>query len=205
MAGAPAARPPRPCPNASGQRSRENDSSSDEDEGPPCYDGGIDNNYDDTCAPFSNPAPARLRQLDTPQQFDCCQPKRTVAEIAPKNPKLHVAPTRQQLPRPFPGMAGDPAGGSRGSSGGKNSGYNGSSRGRSVDAAGGPKVVVRRGGSQGPALMQTMTPEPDSYSSFLNENASDQGRLSGQPTSHGRAGAPPGFKAKPRQRAVGRA
>merc|ERR1712093_512257 len=83
--------------------------------------------------------------------------------------------------------------------GSRNSGYTSCSQPtrRSLDMVGGSRVAaVRRGASQGPALMQTLTPEPESYASFLGEKFSDQG---GQQASH-KLAATPGFTGKPRYR-----
>lgn len=64
--------------------SRDKDSSSDSD-GPLPYDGGFDVGIisSDKAAPYSNPAPVRLRQFDE-AEFDCQAPRRPPAELAPK-------------------------------------------------------------------------------------------------------------------------
>eukprot|EP00933_Yihiella_yeosuensis_P078358 TRINITY_DN89737_c0_g1_i1.p1 TRINITY_DN89737_c0_g1~~TRINITY_DN89737_c0_g1_i1.p1 ORF type:complete len:273 (-),score=46.47 TRINITY_DN89737_c0_g1_i1:70-825(-) len=69
-------------------RRRADDSSPESDGAPPCYDDRIDLGLmNDANAPFSNPAPVFLRQFDEPNDFDCCRPKKPIAEIAPKRPK----------------------------------------------------------------------------------------------------------------------
>lgn len=82
-----AARPPRP----SKVQSRRADDSSPDSDGLPCYDGGFDPGYDDTSAPFSNPAPAFIREFDVPKGFDCQKPTPAIADLAPKRPKARVS------------------------------------------------------------------------------------------------------------------
>lgn len=251
-----ATRRSNPCDAPTAHGYREEDSSSDSD-GVPCYDGGIDNDYDDGAAPLSNPAAARIRhypQFDEPKNFDCFQPKHTIAEVAPKR-SLHQGSRAPDSVSSKPRSAAE---GSQGTSSNGSTGYDNMGNGnqpsskarsaaersqgmssngstgydsmgngtnhqparRSADGAANARVVaVRRTASQGsrgpspardaaPNLMATMTPEPDSYASFLGEKFSDQT----QPGRHNRADKqpvaarppqPPGFILKQPRHGIG--
>mmetsp|Transcript_37395 Transcript_37395/g.58077 ORF Transcript_37395/g.58077 Transcript_37395/m.58077 type:complete len:217 (+) Transcript_37395:64-714(+) len=179
-------------------KTRASDDSSSDSDSPPCCDTELMNECDDNVAPFSNPAPVYLPQFDASRKnFDCLKPTRPIAEHAPKIrnllPKAH-APT--VLPSGL-----QSAGGQVSSAGCRSQIRNNSLPNRAcVDIGNGSAVGVRRRCvSQDRAFMQTLTPEPGGYASFLRENFVEQGAQQGSYKS-----GVPSFAGKPRYRFGGR-
>jgi len=76
--------PYRPSKAPSTRGGQDDDSSDEESDGMPC-DGGFDDQCDyDSRAPYSAPAPRRLREFDEPQVFDCERNHVPVAAVAAK-------------------------------------------------------------------------------------------------------------------------